>query len=312
MEKLLKETIQQSQKKNSKYDCLVMFSGGKDSTFLAHYLKEIVGKKICLFSVDNSFENDFILKEVAQKLSLDLYVFKPSEKEIIKLYNFIISEKGLKDINSNPLCYLCNQYFSSLAVHFANQMGIPIVINGITMAQILGKNFPRSERLIKIALSSIKTKFGETYKVLQNTDKYKEDIDVKSIIDNVFNLPNKAKIVYPFLYLDYHIENIKEILEREYGWKNPDPKASNKEYASWGCSLANLFGILEKKRGYKTHELEQFELAYNNGTLSKEAYEYSKKNIEKLLTQSIDSNIFNIIKKLELENILTDTNKEIK
>lgn len=312
METLLKNFILKNKIENTKYDCLIMFSGGKDSTFLAHYFKKIFGKKVCLFSVDNSFEDNTFLAEVAGKLDLDLFVFRPSEEELIKYYNFIISKKELKNINSNPLCYLCNQYFSSLAIHFADKLGIPMVINGITMAQILGNNFTLSKRLIKIADTSIETKFKSTYDTLKNTFEYQNDTLLKSIIDNIFIVPTNIKIIYPFLYLDYHIENIKQLLENEYDWKNPDPNATNKKYASWGCNLANIFGLLEKKLSYKTHELDQFELAYLNGTLSKEAYEYSKNNIQNILTKEIDLETKEIIKKLKLEDILLENTEENK
>ena len=42
----------------SAYDHLVLFSGGKDSTYIAHKISKAKGARICLFSVDNGFEGE--------------------------------------------------------------------------------------------------------------------------------------------------------------------------------------------------------------------------------------------------------------
>ena len=67
----------------SNYDCVILFSGGKDSTYLAHLIKKAKAERICLFFIDNSFEDGKYVKEIAAKLNIDLYVYKPKEEEII-------------------------------------------------------------------------------------------------------------------------------------------------------------------------------------------------------------------------------------
>jgi len=54
-EEALRSSIDQHRTGDSKYDCLVGFSGGRDSTFALHYAVRVLGLRVLAFTVDNEF-----------------------------------------------------------------------------------------------------------------------------------------------------------------------------------------------------------------------------------------------------------------
>ena len=54
-EEALRSVIDQNRTGDGKYDCLVGFSGGRDSTFALHYAVRILGLRVLAFTVDNEF-----------------------------------------------------------------------------------------------------------------------------------------------------------------------------------------------------------------------------------------------------------------
>ncbi len=300
LESLFYETLSQKNNFESKYDSVVLFSGGKDSTYLAHLIKKAKAERGCLFSVDNSFEDDNHLKVVAAKLNLDLFVFKPKEEDVYNLYNFLLSEPILKEIDANPLCFLCNRYFTSLGVDFAHKFGIPFVVSGVTATQIFGTRMPLSRRLLILADKALKTKSDDTYSILKSTDRYKQDMNIQRIVDKMFLLPDDVTIINPFLYFEYDIEKIKKELEIEYDWKNPDPNLPNQQYASSGCKLSELFGIFVRKLGFKIHEIDQFRVDYENGSLSQEALRYNMDAFDQLLNKEITDEMREMLMKINI------------
>ena len=60
---------------NSKYDCVVGVSGGRDSTFLLYYIKKILNLRPLAVHYDNGFDSDTSVSNIlniCQKLNVDL------------------------------------------------------------------------------------------------------------------------------------------------------------------------------------------------------------------------------------------------
>lgn len=288
----------------SKYDCLVLFSGGKDSTYLAHLIKQVKGQRVCLFTVDNSFEDDTQAKKVADQLNLDLFIYKPKVRDILKFYNFLLTDPAIIDLDDNPLCYLCNRYFTSLGMHFADNMGIPFVASGTTAAQIFGTKAQMSERMINIAEEMLKARFDNAYEAIKATQRYKTDSVVKDIVDKMFICPESVSVIHPFLYFGYNISQIKKELQEEYQWENPTPGVSNAEYTTSGCKLTSLFGIFKEKLGFKFHELNEFKLDYENGSLTKEEFEHATSYFKDMISKELNCEMKCIVEKLGLNGQL--------
>ena len=78
------------------YDVIVAYSGGKDSSYALHFLKEKYDLNILALLIDNDFVAEQAMKNaksVTTQLGIDLIIFKPDPSFMRKMYN--------KSINGN-------------------------------------------------------------------------------------------------------------------------------------------------------------------------------------------------------------------
>lgn len=59
-----KKRIDSKESNHARYDCVVLFSGGKDRTYLAHVMKEYTNGRVCLLNVDNGYEDAEYTKRI--------------------------------------------------------------------------------------------------------------------------------------------------------------------------------------------------------------------------------------------------------
>ena len=79
------------------YDCIIPFSGGKDSTFTLHYLVEEYNLKPLVVRFDHGFFRKNLeenVKKVSRKLGVDILTFTPNWKVVQKLMLQSLLEKG--------------------------------------------------------------------------------------------------------------------------------------------------------------------------------------------------------------------------
>ena len=182
VEKYFYDLLENNYNEQSLYDYLVLYSGGKDSTYLAHTMKQCIGGRVCLFTVDNGFENDETLKQIknnAIKLGCDLYIYQQPPVNFLTYYNFLITEPALRTIDSNPLCLFCNRYFMALGVEFAERLNIPIVVHGATAEQLSKGIVSKSLADIMTFETVAKLFFERAHKKIRQMERYKSDNTVK-------------------------------------------------------------------------------------------------------------------------------------
>ena len=83
-EKNLKEVIKKYKNQND-YDCIVPFSGGKDSTFTLWYLVKVLGLKVLAVRYDHNFLRNTLnhnVEKTLTKLSVDFISYKSNRVNI--------------------------------------------------------------------------------------------------------------------------------------------------------------------------------------------------------------------------------------
>ena len=299
--------VREGHRKDAPYDYVVLFSGGKDSMYVAHKLKQAGTGRICLFTVDNGVEDDRFyahVKDTAAKLGCDLYVHQPSGDRFAHLYRFSITEPSLREIDPNPLCFLCGRYIMALGVSFAEKMNVPFVFYGATSEQVNRGQKAASQRDIRIFEMVSKRVFSEYYRKMQSIAQYKDDPIIRSIVDRIFHTSETVKLMFPFQYLPYHVERIKRTLEDAYGWQNPVQGLDNERYLTSGCRMVSLFGLLAKNFGFAPHELEQFQKGYENGIVSEEAYRFNRDLLENIMQAEITPEMETLAERIGLKEQL--------
>ncbi|GFK94859.1 hypothetical protein NNJEOMEG_02707 [Fundidesulfovibrio magnetotacticus] len=108
------------------YDCIVPFSGGKDSTFTALYLVREYGLKPLLVRFDHGFLRERLHENtlrVIRRLGVDLHVFTPNWKTTLKLMLQSFLEKG-------DFCWHCHTGIFAYPMWVALHHKTPLIFWG--------------------------------------------------------------------------------------------------------------------------------------------------------------------------------------
>ena len=113
------------------YDCLVMCSGGKDSTAALYYMKKRYKLNVLAFTFDHGFETEEALENVrnaVEILGVDFLFFKT---DFMKEMFAKILVTGSKAV----ICHLCSLWYMDLTFKMTARFNIPMIIAGWTKGQ---------------------------------------------------------------------------------------------------------------------------------------------------------------------------------
>lgn len=121
-----------------KYDCIVMLSGGKDSTYLLYKIKVKYGLRVLAFTCDAGGYTGKIalrnIKNTVSRLSVDHIMYTPSINFYKKLFRFLLknqSEEGAV----RTVCYVCYPLSQGYALDLAIARNIPLILEGCAPGQ---------------------------------------------------------------------------------------------------------------------------------------------------------------------------------
>jgi hypothetical protein len=125
------------------YDCLVCFSGGKDSVYLLYKLQEQYGLRILAFTTNINvppiaWKN---INRAIDKLNVDHVVYTPSKEFYHKLFRFLLQNQEERGA-VRTVCYVCAPLFEGYALKLAVEKRIPLVLAGYSPGQ------PDPERMV--------------------------------------------------------------------------------------------------------------------------------------------------------------------
>ena len=113
------------------YDCLVPFSGGKDSTWAVYYLVKVLKLKVLVVRFNHGFMrpnlNDNTTK-IFRELGADFHDFTPNWKIVQKLMLQSFLEKG-------DFCWHCHSGIFSYPMQVAVKHNIPLIFWGEPSAE---------------------------------------------------------------------------------------------------------------------------------------------------------------------------------
>jgi N-acetyl sugar amidotransferase len=108
------------------YDCLVPFSGGKDSTWTLYYLVEHYKLKPLVVRFDHGFLRPNLIENttrILRKLGVDFHTFTPNWKVVQKLMLQSFLEKG-------DFCWHCHTGIFSYPMWVAIRYNVPLIFWG--------------------------------------------------------------------------------------------------------------------------------------------------------------------------------------
>lgn len=236
----------------SDYDCLMCFSGGKDSTYTLDILKNVYGLSILAITFDNGFISPAALenmRRVSEKVGVDHIIFKVRFDLLKKIFSTAASEelypkKTLE--RASTICTSCISFVKFISLKTALEKDIPFIGYGWSPGQapVQSAVMKTNPALIKM---SQKIVYEPLYKIAGESIRpyFLEQKHFNSGKDFPYN-------IHPLAFLEYNEEKIYKRLN-ELEWERPvdtDPNSTN-------C-LMNAYSnqVHEKTHGYNPYVFE--------------------------------------------------------
>jgi len=249
-----------------KYDCLVMCSGGKDSTSALYYMKKRYNLNVLAFMFDHGFETDEAIKNVnkaVEKLGIDLIFYRSS-------FMLPMFEKIIKTRSKAVICHVCSIWYMDLAFDVAARYDIPIIIAGWTKGQLSRQDHFHNGN-INIKNIEFKSMADSTKEFLSHEIKdlpqYK---DFPKSIEDVLKRTrrrHKSIVISPHWFLPYGPEEYTKTIKNELGWNPPElsyPKGST------NC-LLNFMSVYYSMKYYNyTHYHVEASKLIRDGVITRE------------------------------------------
>lgn len=118
------------------YDCLVPLSGGKDSVYLIHKLKNELGLRVLAHTTDIdigevAWAN---IRRAVDKLDVEHVVYRPSQDFYRRLFRWLLMNQEARGA-VHTISYIYAPLFEGNALKLATDLGIPLVLAGYSPGQ---------------------------------------------------------------------------------------------------------------------------------------------------------------------------------
>ena len=244
LDEIVKGIISSSNHK--KYHCIIGLSGGLDSSYLAYFLRNrYPDLRILAVHVDcgwNSPEAVNNIEVLVRKLNLT-YACKVLDWSTVKSLQLAYLKSGV------PNQDIPQDYAFYVGVYdYARQHGIKYYLNGGNLASesILPSAWGYDNKDSK-QLKSIHKRFGDG-----SLNKYRIYGYFKTYI--FYRLFYRLEKIRPLNYIDYNLNNAKQILEKELGWKDYGGKHHESRFTRFFQAhyLPTYFGYDKRKAHFSS------------------------------------------------------------
>jgi N-acetyl sugar amidotransferase len=217
------------------YDCIVPFSGGKDSVFTLYKLAKIHNLKCLVVSFDHTFFRPKLIENrqrIFKKLGVDCLTFTPNWELVQKLMLETFIRKG-------DFCWHCHSGIFAYPMQVAIKEKVPLVIWGEPQAEYT-------------AYYSYEDTLNETEEV--DEERFNKFVNLGITADDMYEMLNDPNVqkrdlapyVYPDLsdlkkikyrsiclgsYFPWDVKNQVEIIKKELGWEEDLNAGIPPEYA---------------------------------------------------------------------------------
>lgn len=262
----IEKIIAKAKESDCQYHAIVAYSGGKDSTYLLHVLKNIYKLKVLAVTFDNGYipaSANKNIRKVVDSLNIDHFYVKYNRDVV----NRIITNSTLKDMYpmnlikcGSGVCISCIRMVNNMVTRIAVEKNIPMIMLGNSPGQLVQTkneivfkdNFIPYMMRKKLYEPLAKCAGDDIYYYMMLTEKEYE----KKPFPYTINL---------LAAINYDESEIYSVISK-YGWEKPsdvDPNSTN-------CCL-NSYGILKHKEVYGFHPYEnEMSVLVRLGKLSRE------------------------------------------
>jgi hypothetical protein len=246
------------------YDCLVAYSGGKDSSYLLYLIKEVYGLRQLAVTMDNGFlspQAEINMQHVTKALGVDWLVVRPRAGMLQSIFKRSLEGQMFpsKSVQrASFVCLSCIGLIKFLSLRCAVELHIPFLGFGWSPGQI-----PLRSALMKNNPTMARSMQQATFEPLHAVAG--DEIRPYFLEERHFQTGPFPYSVAPLVFTGYREEEIFSVIQ-QLGWQRPQDTDAN----SSNC-LLNALAIREHKRKFDFHPYD-FELAQlvRAGHLSRE------------------------------------------
>jgi hypothetical protein len=233
-------------KGKGKYDCLVPFSGGKESSYILWLLASQYGLRPLAFTMSNGFQHPDAIRNIetiVDRLGVDLVICRPSQAMIRKLMRTFLLKAG-------EFCTPCNMLISATGFRLARQHGIRVIMSGNS-----AKTNPGLDGVSSATYYDRVYYLNVAGDILSRADRdyYLNPGYVRTAIGRMVG--TDAHVMNVLDYVQHGLEEMHRTLE-SIGWRRPagaiqhgdcllDPVKEYLYYRRWQCTeVTALYSVL--------------------------------------------------------------------
>jgi N-acetyl sugar amidotransferase len=239
------------------YDCIVPFSGGKDSTFTLYYLMKEYNLKPLVVQFNHGFMRPGVLENnerTFRKLGVDVISFRPNWKVVKRLMKETLIRKG-------DFCWHCHTGIFSYPMHIAIKFNVPLVLWGEPSSDYTAYYDYHDDEVEEVD----ETRFNRFVNLGITAE------DMKGMIESDFDLDSRDLIPYSYpelrdlkkmryrsvclgSYIPWDVRAQSKLIMDKLGWKGDQVEGIPSElypYEKIECAMQGVRDYIKyQKRGY--------------------------------------------------------------
>lgn len=234
------------------YDCLLAYSGGKDSTFTLDLLKNKYHLRVLAVTFDNWFQSETArenIRNVIMRLNMNHIYITPGYELFKQIMQVAVNAslfppKALERATS--ICTTCLSLIRFTCIRMAIEMDIPMVITGLSPGQapiatsVLRLNAKMLRSMQEVVAGILRSHLGDEVNVFFLEERHFSREDA---------MPYN---VNPLSFLNYNEKEMYDVISK-LGWRMPEDTDSN----STNCLLNALANTIHQEHlGYHPYAFE--------------------------------------------------------
>jgi len=271
---MLDDLIKQYRGKHD-YDCIVPFSGGKDSTFTLYYLVKEYKLKPLVVQFNHGFMRPNLLannERTFKALGVDVLSFTPNWKVVKRLMLESLARKG-------DFCWHCHTGIFAYPMHVALKYAVPLVIWGEPSSEYTAYYSYEDDSVEEVDENRFNrfVNLGITAEDMKGMIEKDFDLDPRDLIPYTYPAERELKrLRYRSVclgsFIPWDARRQSELIMRELGWKGDQVEGmppGQYNYEKIECSMQGVRDYLKYlKRGY-SRVTQMTALDIRNGRMEK-------------------------------------------
>ncbi len=277
--KLILDSLIDENRGKYEYDCIIPFSGGKDSTYTLLYLMREYGIKPLVVQFNHGFMRTTLLEnniKTFKKLGVDVVSFTPNWNVVKRLMKEALIRKG-------DFCWHCHTGIFAYPMQIALKYQTPLVLWGEPSSEYTAY-FDYRDNEIELVDETRFNRFvnlGITAEDMQGMIAHDTQLDPRDLAPYTFPKMRdlrrlKVRSVCLGSFIPWNVKENVRLIQNELGWKGDQVEGMPWELYSYEKIECYLQGVRDYikylKRGY-SRVSQMTALDLRNGKIDKsEAY----------------------------------------